>query len=117
MKINEIVYKGKVLEFNTELGLIHFLAEELKTDSLREIIDYFSDVDGKDGVKISSLPRLSKLVRGAILIGSKEDIPEKDLDKWVLPNMLSVRKILMAFYKNMPGNGESDQAEGNVPAL
>ena len=119
MKTNEVKIGEKDYQYKADLDLLHILGDDLKTEDLGEIMEYYNEIVEHDNLTFKTIPKLAKLVRFSILNGCKEEVKQKTLENWVVPNLVSATKVFNAFMKSLPGNGESDKelVDPNTEAL
>jgi hypothetical protein len=82
------------------MGLIHYLADKLGTDSLSVLVAHYGDLtDENGGIKVSSFKKISDVVRGSIIVGSGEDLGE--LEDWILEHLEEASAVMKEFFMNI----------------
>lgn len=96
-----VTINNKAYTYAVGMGLIHYLANLYKTDSLYEVVSKFQNLqDNQGGLKISAFKTIGELVRGAVITGSGEDVG--DLEEWVLKNMPESIEVMKGFFDSLP---------------
>ena len=91
-------------EYNTVYGmaLLEWLGSELETDDIVEIIKHFESLEDIATLKLTHIPKLAFLLRGAISAGGGE-ITKEEAEDWCLPNALTAMRVLNSFSATLPG--------------